>query len=72
MPFPNTKYMGSKQAILSFVIDTLSDIEFDTALDAFSGSGCVGYAIKEMGKTVIANDHMKFAYHIAKSTIENN
>lgn len=72
MPFPNTKYMGSKQAILSFITDTLSDIEFDTALDAFSGSGCVGYAIKEMGKRVISNDHMRFAYHIAKATIENN
>lgn len=72
MAFPNTKYMGSKQAILSFIKDTLSDIEFDTALDAFSGSGCVGYAIKEMGKKVITNDHMKFSYHIAKATIENN
>jgi len=72
MPFPNTRYMGSKQAILSFIVDTLSDIEFDTALDAFSGSGCVGYAIKEMGKKVITNDHMKFAYHTAKATVENN
>jgi DNA adenine methylase len=72
MPFPNTKYMGSKQSILSFITDTLSEIEFDTALDAFSGSGCVSYAIKEMGKTVISNDHMKLAYNIAKATIENN
>lgn len=64
--------MGSKQAILSFIKNTLSDIDFDTALDAFSGSGCVGYAIKEMGKKVVANDHLKFSYHIAKATIENN
>ncbi|MDB4789965.1 DNA adenine methylase [bacterium] len=64
--------MGSKQALLPFIIDTLSGLEFDTALDAFSGSGCVGYAIKEMNKKVLTNDHMKFAYHIAKATIENN
>ena len=50
----------------------MSELEFGTALDAFSGSGCVGYAMKEMGKRVIANDHMEFSYHIAKATIENN
>lgn len=64
--------MGSKQAVLDFVIGHILDIEGDTILDAFSGSGCVAYALKALGKRVIANDHLHFAFHIAKATIENN
>jgi len=63
--------MGSKQAVLDFVVGHILDIEGDTILDAFSGSGCVAYALKTMGKRVIANDHLHLAYHIAKATVEN-
>jgi DNA adenine methylase len=72
MSFPNTKYMGSKQAILPFIMHQFSNIRFDTALDAFSGSACVAYALKQQDKRVVANDFLKFAYHLAKATIENN
>jgi DNA adenine methylase len=64
--------MGSKQALLPFITQELSRIHFQTAMDAFSGSGCVAYALKQAGKKVIANDFLKFAYHIAKATVENS
>ena len=72
MSFPDTKYMGSKQAILPFIVRHVKDLPFNTAMDAFSGSGCVAYALKKLGKRVIANDFHKFAFHIARATIENN
>jgi len=72
MSFPPTKYMGSKQAILPFILESLTDIPFDSVLDAFSGSACVAYAFKHLGKRVVANDFLRFAYHMAKATVENN
>lgn len=72
MSFPDTKYMGSKQSILPFIVRHISTLHFRTALDAFSGSACVAYAFKQLGVRVIANDFMKFAHHLAKATIENS
>ena len=64
--------MGSKQAVLEFVVGHILGLEGDTILDAFSGSGCVAYALKASGKRVIANDYLHFAYHIAHATVEND
>lgn len=72
MKFPDTKYMGSKQELLPFIIHNVRSLKFETVLDAFSGSGCVGYTFKAMGKQVITNDFLKFAYHTARASIENN
>jgi DNA adenine methylase len=72
MSFPDTKYMGSKQSILPFIVQHVERLSFKSALDAFSGSGCVAYALKCLGKRVVANDFHRFAFHIAKATIENN
>lgn len=70
--YPPTRYMGSKQSILTEIWDTLKDLPFNTALDAFSGSGCVGYMFKSQGKTVIANDFLKYAYQLANALVANN
>ena len=70
--FPDTKYMGSKQALLPFIIRHLTAFKLRRVLDAFSGSGCVGYALKEHGAEVHANDFLRFAFHISRATIENN
>lgn len=69
--FPDTRYMGSKQELLDFIWKTASALRFQTVLDAFSGSGCVGYMFKEHSKSVTANDHLEYAYHIANATIAN-
>lgn len=70
--FPETKYMGSKQVLLPFILRHVSSLRFSRALDAFSGSGCVAYALKQLGAEVHANDFLKFAFHVARATVENN
>jgi DNA adenine methylase len=70
--FPETKYMGSKQRLLPFILKHLSKQKFNSALDAFSGSGCVGYAIKQTGVRVYSNDFLNFCFHTARATVENN
>ena len=44
--FPQTRYMGSKQNLLPFLLTHISGLKFHRALDAFSGSNCVAYALK--------------------------
>ena len=70
--FPSSRYMGSKQAILPFLYRILSSLEFDTALDAFSGSSVVSYLLKVMGKSVTSNDFLTFCYHTANASVANN
>lgn len=70
--FPDTKYMGSKQSLLPFMMGHLSSLKFNRVLDAFSGSGCVGYALKEKGIEVHANDFLRLAFHISRAAIQNN
>ena len=54
--FPQLRYMGSKYKLLSWIHSVLSKLEFDSVLDAFSGSCCVGYMMKAMGKRVVTKD----------------
>lgn len=69
---PTTRYQGSKRKILPWLYDCIKDIEFDTVLDAFGGSGMVSYLFKRMGKTVTYNDIFRFNQIIGQSIIENN
>ncbi len=70
--FPRTRYQGSKYKLKEWIRNALSKIEFNTALDAFSGTTAISYIMKEMNKTVYSNDILKFNYDIAKALIENN
>lgn len=72
MSFPETKYVGSKRALLPFIFDHIPRLKGARVLDAFSGSGCVAYALKRQGYEVHANDFLRFAFHIARATVENN
>jgi len=72
MSFPPTKYMGSKQALLPFILGSVSHLKFDSVLDAFSGSACVAYEFKRRGYQVHSNDFLRFAFCVAHATIENN
>ena len=69
--YPRLRYMGSKQRLLPWIHQVLSALDFDSAIDAFSGSGCVGYLMKAMEKTVTTNDFLLFAHVIATAAIEN-
>lgn len=69
--FPKMRYMGSKFRLLPWIHSVLRELEFDTVLDGFSGSGCVGYLLKAMGKEVHSTDFLNFASTLAKALIEN-
>jgi len=69
--FPRLRYMGSKYKVVPFLVDILGSLKFNSALDAFSGSGVVAYTLKAMGKQVTANDFLTFAATVAMATVEN-
>lgn len=64
--------MGSKQGILPAIWNAVKRLPFATALDAFSGSGCVSYMFKSQGKAVIANDFSKYSYHLVNALVANS
>ncbi len=70
--YPPIRFMGSKQRLIPWIDQVLKEFEYDTALDAFSGSGVVSYYFKCLGKRVITNDFLNFSYLISKATIENS
>lgn len=70
--FPEWRYMGSKKRLLPWIHGVLQGIDFETALDPFSGSGAVGYLMKSMGKQVTATDFLNVSAMIATALIENS
>jgi adenine-specific DNA methylase len=69
--FPSTRYQGSKRKLLPWIASLLRDLEFDSALDAMSGTAAVAYLLKQMGKQVTANDRLYANAEIALALIEN-
>ncbi len=70
--YPSTRFMGSKNKLLSPIRDAITSQPCDSVLDLFSGSGVVSYMLKACGKQVISNDYMAFSASISKALIENN
>lgn len=70
--FPKTRYQGSKAKLTNWIWDKISDLKFDTALDAFGGTGTIAYRLKQENKQVTYNDSLKFNYWIGKALIENS
>ena len=68
---PSTRYQGSKAKIVQWLWGHLRELSFDTALDAFGGTGVVSYWLKQHGKCVTYNDAMRFNYQIGLAIIEN-
>lgn len=69
---PTTRYQGSKSKIVNWIWENIQDIKFDSVLDAFGGTGIVGYYLKTKGKQVFYNDILKFNYYIGVALIEND
>ena len=69
--FPSTRYQGSKQKFVDWIWDCIKNIRFETALDAFGGTGTVAYRLKKEGKRVDYNDILQFNFIIGKALIEN-
>lgn len=70
--YPATRYMGSKQKLLQHISESVKNLEFDSVIDLFSGSGIVGYMFKTQGKKVISNDYMHMSHTFTKALVENN
>lgn len=70
--FPSTRFQGSKLKIVDWIWEAIKDLEFNSALDAFGGTGSVGYMLKEKGKKVTYNDFLQFNWYIGLALIEND
>ena len=70
--FPRLRYMGSKYKLASHLERAFLDLGGSTFLDAFSGSGFVGYLAKSLGYSVVSNDHLSFPSVIARAAIVND
>lgn len=70
--FPSTRFQGSKLKLVDWIWSSIEDLKFQTALDAFGGTGCVGYMLKIKGKEVTYNDTLKFNWYIGQALIEND
>jgi len=64
--------MGNKYRLVPWICEVLREYRFESAVDAFSGSGCVSYLFKTMGKRVVSNDFLNFCAAITKATVEND
>ena len=70
--FPSTRYQGSKAKLIEWIWGQIADLDFETCLDAFGGTGSVAYRLKQAGKSVTYNDILKFNYHIGEALIANS
>ena len=64
--------MGSKRRILPWIHGVLEGLDFETALDPFSGSGAVAYLMKAMGRQTVSSDFLNLSATLGKALIENN
>ncbi|MBN1429031.1 MAG: DNA adenine methylase [Anaerolineae bacterium] len=70
--FPSTRYQGSKRKLVDWIWKNIEQLEFDTVLDAFGGTGAVAYRFKQAGKQVTYNDLLAFNTTIGLALIENS
>jgi adenine-specific DNA-methyltransferase len=69
--FPSTRFQGSKLKLSDWIWESVQEIHFDSVLDAFGGTGSVGYMFKKRGKKVTYNDILKFNWYIGMALIQN-
>lgn len=69
--FPLPQYLGAKYQIRDWIAKFIPN-NADTVLDAFSGSQSIAYKLKQLGKSVITNDFMRFNALIGRALIENS
>lgn len=72
VPFPSTRYQGSKRKWISWIWEHLHTLNFETALDVFGGTGVVSHLLKTAGKCVTYNDNLAFNHQIGLALIEND
>lgn len=70
--YPRVRYMGSKHRLAPRLAGLFATLPPGPAVDAFSGSGVVAYALKATGREVIANDHLTFPATFARALVAND
>ncbi|WCM88287.1 DNA adenine methylase [Acidovorax sp. NCPPB 3576] len=60
IPFPTTRYYGSKRRQMGWLREEFGRLEGCTALDAFGGTGAVSHLLSQMGWDVTYNDIFQF------------
>jgi adenine-specific DNA-methyltransferase len=70
--FPPTRFQGSKRRLAADIVLNLAYLEYETVLDAFGGTGCVGYAFLCAGKRVTYNDVLRYNCEAARALLEND
>jgi len=70
LPLP---YTGNKKKLIASLHSSIikHELQFNTVLDAFSGSATVSYLFKMMGKRVLSNDLLTCAYMNSVAFVEN-
>lgn len=70
--YPRIRFMGSKYRLAPQLAEIFESLPPGPAVDAFSGSGVVGYTLKATGRSVLANDQLEFAATLATATVAND
>lgn len=70
--YPRMRFMGSKYRLAPQLAKVFESLPPGPAVDAFSGSGVVAYALKAIGRPVVANDQLTFASTLAAATVAND
>ncbi|MBG8558480.1 DNA adenine methylase [Pseudomonas qingdaonensis] len=64
--FPATRFQGSKRKILPEIAKLLETENCNSIIDLYSGSGIVSLLFRYLGKTVLANDYLKYNKNTAE------
>lgn len=72
VPFPSTRFQGSKRKLAEWIWESTKHLDFGSVLDVFGGTGAVSHKFKLEGKQVSYNDTLKFNWIIGKALIENS
>ena len=73
MNLPITRYYGSKRRVVEKIGAVLQEnqVEYETVLDLFGGTGIVSYYMAKSGKDVVYNDILSFNCEIAKALMQS-
>ena len=73
MQLPVTRYYGSKRKVVERIWNVLTErqIEYNSVLDLFGGTGIVSYFMASKDKEVIYNDLMQFNCMIARALLQS-
>lgn len=67
--FPTTRYYGSKRKLIGWIFENIKNLEFESVLDGFGGTGCVSLLFKSMSKCVTYHDAFNFNTYIANAIL---